>query len=179
MASWAILKWESVVDETGSLRWIVLIAYLMGLSIGVHLLNLLAIPAICLVYYFKRYPFTWKGVIITGVASLGLLGLIQTGIIIYAVKLAGFFERMFVNSFGMPFNSGVIFYFVLLIGLIVIGLMYSKKKGYVVLNTLILGVTVAMIGYSSFATIIIRSQANTPMDENNPENIFSLLSFIS
>jgi hypothetical protein len=176
---WAILKWESVVDETGSLRWIILIAYLMGLSIGVHLLNLLAIPAICLVYYFKRNEFTWKGVIITGAISLALLGLIQVGVIIYAVKLAGFFERIFVNSFGMPFNSGVIFYFALLIGLIVVGLLYSRKKGYVVLNTLILGVTVAMIGYSSFATIIIRSQANTPMDENNPENIFSLLSYLN
>lgn len=176
---WAILKWESVVDETGSLRWVVLIAYLMGLSIGVHLLNLLAIPAIAFVYYYKNYKFTWKGAMVTGVVSVVLLGLIQTGIIIYAVKLAGFFERTFVNSFGMPFNSGVIFYFVMLIGLIAFGLYYTAKKGKVLWNTLILGIMVAMIGYTSFATIIIRSNANTPMDENNPENIFSLLSYLN
>lgn len=176
---WAILKWESVVDESGSLRWVVLIAYLMGLSIGVHLLNLLAIPAIAFVYYFKNYSFSWKGVIITGITALALLGLIQVGIIIYAVKLAGFFERMFVNDFGLPFNSGVIFYVILLIAALVGGLYLTHKKGMVALNTLILGVTVAIIGYTSFVTIVVRSHANTPMDENNPENIFALLSYLN
>ena len=176
---WAILKWESVVDESGSLRWVVLIAYLMGLSIGVHLLNLLAIPAIAFVYYFKKYNFSWKGVIITGAISLALLGLIQVGIIIYAVKLAGFFERTFVNSFGMPFNSGVIFYAVLLISAIVAGIYITHKKGMVIANTLIVGIMVAIIGYTTFATIVVRSHANTPMDENNPENIFALLSYLN
>ncbi len=176
---WAILKWESVVNESGSLRWIVLIAYLMGLSIGVHLLNLLAIPAIAFVYYFKRYEFTWKGAIITGLVSLGLLGLIQTGIIIYAVKLAGAFERMFVNDFGMPFNSGAIFYVIFVAALIGGGLWFTKRKGYIAANTLLLGVMVAIIGYTSFGTIIVRSQANTPMDENNPENLFALLSYLN
>ncbi|MEZ4799467.1 MAG: DUF2723 domain-containing protein [Flavobacteriales bacterium] len=176
---WAILKWESVVDERGSLRWIILIAYLMGLSIGVHLLNLLAIPAIAFVYYFKRYEFSWKGVIITGAVALGLLGLIQTGIIIYAVKLAGSFEKMFVNGFGLPFNSGVIFYLIILVALIVFGIYYTTKKGWVAANTLIVGIAVAIIGYTSFGTIVVRSQANTPMDENNPENIFALLSYLN
>lgn len=176
---WAILKWESVVDESGSLRWIILIAYLMGLSIGVHLLNLLAIPAIAFVYYFKKYSFSWKGVIATGIISLAVLGLIQVGIIIYAVKLAGFFERTFVNDFGLPFNSGVIFYVILLIALLVAGIYITHKRKHVVLNTLIVGVTVAIIGYTSFVTIVVRSHANTPMDENNPENIFALLSYLN
>jgi len=176
---WAILKWESVVTERGDLRWIILIAYLMGLSIGIHLLNLLAIPAICFVYYFKKYPTSIKGIITTGAISLALLGLIQVGIIIWFVKLAGWFERTFVNSFGLPFNSGAIFYGLLVISLIVLLLWYTRQKSMVGLNTLILGVAVAIIGYTSFATIIVRSQANTPMDENNPENLFALLSYLN
>jgi hypothetical protein len=176
---WAILKWESVVDETGDLRWIILISYLIGLSIGVHLLNLLAIPAIAYVYYFKKYKTTTTGIIVTGIVSLAVLGLVQKGIIIYLVKLAGVFERVAINSLGMPFNSGVIIYVLLVIGLIALGLWYTRKRGAVMLNTLILGIAVAIIGYTSFATIIIRSQANPPMDENNPENLFALLSYLN
>lgn len=176
---WAILKWESVTDEGGELRWILLIAYLMGLSIGVHLLNLLAIPAICFVYYFKKYDFSIKGVIFTGIISLALLTLIQTGIIIWFVKLAGWFERTFVNSFGMGFNVGSIVYVLLVVGAITYGLWYTYTKRKVVANTLLLGITVAILGYTSFAAIIIRSQANPPMDENNPENLFALLSYLN
>ncbi len=176
---WAILKWESVVDEAGDLRWIILIAYLIGLSIGVHLLNLLAIPAICYVYYFKKYNVTPKGLIATGIVSLVVLGLVQKGIIIWAVKLAGVFERVAINSLRLPFNTGVLFYVLLVIGLIAFGLWYTRKKGKVMWNTFILSVAVAIIGYTSFATIIIRSQANTPMDENNPENLFAMLSYLN
>ncbi len=176
---WAILKWESVADQGNELRWIVLIAYLMGLSIGVHLLNLLAIPAICFVYYFKRYEVTRKGVIFTGLVSLALLALIQTGIIIWFVQLAGFFERTFVNSFGLPFNSGALFYAVIVISGIVLGLRWTKRKNMVAANTLLLGITAAIIGYTSFATIVVRSRANPPMDENNPENLFALLSYLN
>lgn len=176
---WAILKWEAVTDEGGELRWIVLIAYLMGLSIGVHLLNLLAIPAICFVYYFKKYDFSIKGVVFTGIISLALLTLIQTGIIIWFVKLAGWFERTFVNSFGLPFNVGSIFYVLLIVGALTYGLYYTYTKRKVVANTLLLGITVAILGYTSFAAIIIRSQANPPMDENNPENLFALLAYLN
>ncbi len=176
---WAILKWEAVTDEGGELRWIILIAYLMGLSIGVHLLNLLAIPAICFVYYFKKYDFTIKGFIYTGILSLALLTLIQTGIIIWLVQLAGWFERIFVNSLGMPFNTGSLVYALLIIGAISYGLWYSYTHRKVVMNTLILGITVAILGYTSFAAIIIRSNANPPMDENNPENLFALLSYLN
>lgn len=176
---WAILKWEAVTDDGGELRWIVLIAYLMGLSIGVHLLNLLAIPAICFVYYFKKYKFSIKGFVITGILSLILLSLIQVGIIIWFVQLAGWFERTFVNSLGLPFNAGTIFYAVLVVASLSYGLWYTYTRKRPVLNTLILSITVAILGYTSFAAIVIRSHANPPMDENNPENIFALLSYLN
>ncbi len=176
---WAILKWESSVGQPGEIRWIVLIAYLMGLSIGVHLLNLLAIPAICLVYYFKKFPFSVRGLIVTGAVSLVLLFMINSGVIIYFVQLAGTFERTFVNSMHMPFNSGAIFYFVMVAVLIIIGLIWSQRTGRVIWNTAILGITMAILGYTTFATVIIRSNANPPMDENNPENVFSLLSYLN
>ncbi len=176
---WAILKWESEVNEGGELRWLVLIGYLMGLSIGVHLLNLLAIPAICLVYYFKKYSYSLKGLLATGAISLFLLFLINTGVIIWFVQMAGFFERIFVNNFGMPFNSGGIFYLLLVVSLITIGLVITHKRNLILTNTLILGITMAILGYTSFATVIIRSNANPPMDENNPENLFALLSYLN
>jgi hypothetical protein len=176
---WAILKWESMVDEGGEMRWIVFIFYLMGLSIGVHLLNLLAIPAICFVYYFKKYKFSVPGFLLTGTLSLLILGAFQMGIIIYFVKLAGWFERVFVNDLGMPFNSGAITYALLITACLSFGIWYSHKKAKVLLNTALLSVAVAIIGYTTFATVIVRSQANPPMDENNPENLFALLSYLS
>ena len=114
---WAILKWEEedTTNPTGSMRWLVLIAYLMGLSIGVHLLNLLAIPAICFIYYFKKYPFTWKSFFVTGFISLILLGGIQNIMIPKIVKFAADYEVFFVNKLHMGFNIGSIFYFILLI----------------------------------------------------------------
>jgi hypothetical protein len=176
---WAILKWENIADQPYANRWIILIAYLIGLSIGVHLLNLLAIPAIVFVYYFKRYKTTKTGVILAAVVSLALLGGIMYGIIPYTVKIAAFFDRVFVNSFGLPFKSGVVAFAILLIGALTYGIWYTHKKGRVVLNTLLLGVTVIIIGYSSYAMTVIRSNANPPMDQNNPEDLFSLLSYLN
>ena len=176
---WAILKWESEADEPSNLRWIILIAYLMGLSIGVHLLNLLAIPAICFVYYFKKYPFSWKGVAITSGVALGLLFLMQTVILIWSIQIAAWFERIFTNTFGMPFNTGVFVYGLILIGGIVLLIIYSKKRGWVAINTLTWSIGVALIGYTTFATIVIRSQADTPMNENKPNNFFALVSYMN
>jgi hypothetical protein len=176
---WAILKWESEADEPSNLRWIILIAYLMGLSIGVHLLNLLAIPAICFVYYFKKYPFSWKGVAITSGVALGLLFLMQTVILIWSIQIAAWFERFFTNTLGMPFNTGVFFYGLILIGGLVSLIIYSKKRGWVALNTLTWSIAVALIGYTTFATIVIRSQADTPMNENKPNNFFALVSYMN
>ncbi len=107
---WAILKWDNVADRPDSTKWIILIAYLMGLSIGVHLLNLLAIPAIAMVYYFRNYKFSWKGLAITGAVSIALLGFVQEALIKGAVQLAGSFEMFFVNDLGMGFNSGALVY---------------------------------------------------------------------
>lgn len=176
---WAILKWEEVADEPHSLRWIILIAFLMGLSIGVHLLNLLAIPAIVFVYYFKRYKITRNGFILTSIISVVTLGVVQAGIIPGIVSWAAKFELFFVNSLGMPFNSGTIFYFLLVVSAAAWGLWYTTKKNKPALNTGILAITMLLIGYSSFFTLVIRSQANTPMDENNPENAINLLSYLN
>ncbi len=176
---WAILKWENVADEKYANRWLILITYLMGLSIGVHLLNLLAIPAIVFVYYFRKYNISRNGIIKTALAAITILGFVQYGIIPGVIKFASWFELMFVNGFGLPYNSGVIFFSALIILLIVYGVWYSQKKELVLMNTIILVFTVILIGYSSFAMIVIRSKANPPMDENNPENIFSLLDYLN
>ncbi|MGB0422853.1 MAG: protein O-mannosyl-transferase family [Flavobacteriales bacterium] len=176
---WAILKWESLADRGGELRWIILIAYLMGLSIGVHLLNLLAIPAIAFVYYFKRYNTTPIGVVLTGIISLVILGFVQVGVIQSLVKIAGKFELFFVNDLGAAFNTGIIVYAILILGLITFALWFTQKKGFRAANTFTLGVTMLLIGYSTFALIVIRSSANPPMDENNPENIFALVSYLN
>lgn len=176
---WAILKWERVADTGNGLKWIVLIAYLMGLSIGVHLLNLLAVPAIVMVFYFKRYKPTLKGIIIALGLSVVILGTIQYGIIPGLIIIATKFELLFTNTFGLPFNSGLIFNILLLIGLVALGLKYSHANNKVALNTAILCFSAIVLGYSSFAVIYIRSNANTPMDENNPENVFTLLSYLN
>lgn len=177
---WAILRWEREADEVHSARWIILIAYLIGLAIGVHLLNLLVIPAIVFIYYFKKYDnVTTKGVIFVGIISIVILGVIQAGIIPVIVSLAAWFEITAVNSLNLPFNSGTIIYGILLIGGIIFGLRFTKSKVKPILNTIILCFTVILIGYSCFFVLVIRSQANTPMDENNPENAVNLLSYLN
>ena len=118
---WAILKWESEFEQSRANRWIVLIAYLMGLSIGVHLLNLLAIPAICLVYYFRKYKFSWLGLVKALLLSGLLLLIVLYGVIQGLIVIASWFELLFVNGFGLPFMSGAIFFFVLLAALLVLG----------------------------------------------------------
>ena len=176
---WVILKWESVADQPGHLRWILVIAYLMGLSIGVHLLNLLAIPAIALVFYFKRYEFSWKGLLLTAAVAVALLGFIQEGLIKGVVNLAGKFELFFVNDLGMGFNTGGIVYAVLLIAFLTAAIWWTQMKNWVAANTFVLGMVMVLIGYSTFAVIVIRSAANPPMDENNPEDLFALLSYLN
>ena len=177
---WAIFKWEENADEKHAYRWLILIAYLMGLSIGVHLLNLLAIPAITFVYYFKKNPNpSWKGFLWVGVLSFLILATVMYLIIPWVIKLAGLFELFFVNSLGLPFNSGTIAYFLLLIGGIVWGLWFTRKTGRAVVNAVILGFTFIVIGYSSFLMLVIRSNADTPIDENNPENAMYLLAYLN
>jgi len=176
---WAILKWENDANSKYANRWLILIAYLMGLSIGVHLLNLLVIPAIVFVYYFKKFEISKKGIFVAFVVSVIILGSIIYVIIPGVITVASWFELLFVNGFKLPYNSGVLFYIAVLIALIVWGIKYTQKKGKVVLNTILVGFTVIMIGYSSYSMIVIRSAADPPMDQNNPDNVFDLLYYLN
>lgn len=176
---WAILKWEDNADKKTSVRWLILIAYLMGLSVGVHLLNLLAIPAIAFVFYYRNYKTSTKGFIITGVVSLLILAFIMYMIIPGIVSLSSSFELFFVNSIGLPFNSGTLIYFFLLVLGLVFGIKYTIKKKKLVLNTILLGFVFFLIGYSSFFMLVIRANANTPINENSPKDAISLLSYLN
>lgn len=176
---WAILKWEESADSKYSTRWIVLIAYTIGLSIGVHLLNLLAIPAIVLVYYFKKYEVTFKGVVYALIISCIILASVMWGIIPGVVKFGFFFDRIFVNSFGLPYNSGLLFSIILLAILFTWGIVYTIKKAKVVLNTILVCIAVLLIGYSCYAVIVVRSMATPPIDQNDPEDAYSLLSYLN
>lgn len=176
---WAILRWERVADQPHNYRWLLLIAYLIGLSIGVHMLNLLAIPAIVYVFYFKKYKITTKGFILSGLISVAILGFIMSLIIPQVVNLASKFELFFVNTLGMPFNTGTLIYLIVVVGLIVFGIHYSHRKGKVVLNTAILSFMFILIGYTSFMMIVIRSNANTPINENEPKDAITLLAYLN
>jgi hypothetical protein len=185
---WAILKWdeEMALIQNGTLsldqspnRWLILILFLLGLAIGVHLLGILVIPAICFVIYFRVYKeSSIKGLVLTGVLSIFLLGFIQEGIIAGSISLASSFEVVFVNSLGLPFYSGTIFFFILLIAVCLFFVRYARKKGKTILYNSFMGLIFLLIGYGSFAVIVIRSNANTPLDENDPENLVTLHSYL-
>ena len=225
---WAILKWEEEddTDSVSAWRWIVLISYLIGLSIGIHLLNLLVIPAIVYVYYFKKYKFSWKGFIYAGIVGVLLLGFVQSMLIPKIVKLLADSEVFVVNKLGLPFGSGIVLFFVLLISALVWFIIYSysgnkryyqygfysfvifailssisglsgtgilwrlivfgllgygikKLKDHLLMfNITMMSLAALFIGYSTFFVIVIRSQANPPMDENDPENAPNVLSYL-
>ena len=176
---WAMLKWEHHADEKHSDRWLILIAYLMGLSIGVHLLNLLTIPALAYIYYFRRYQVTPMGIVKTGIAGVVILACVQYGIIQGFVKIGAHFDLFFVNTLGLPFWSGFLFFILLLVTGIVFGLKYTVSKNKPYWNTALLCFAFILLGYSSYAQVVIRSMANPPMDENNPEHAFALLSYLN
>jgi len=177
---WLILKWDALADEKYADRYLILIAYLMGLSIGVHLLNLLSIPAVVYVYYFRKTKqITPIGFIKAGAISLVILAFVQYGIIQSFVAFMKDFELFFTNTLGMPFHSGTIAFVLLVVSAIVAGIIYARKKRSQLLHTAFVSVAVILIGYSSFLTIPIRSAANTPLDENNPENVFALLPYLN
>ena len=175
---WAILKWEATEHEPDSLKWLVMIAFIIGLSIGVHMLNLLAIPAIVFVYYFKKFEPTRKGIIITGIVAVAILGFIQAVFIPGVLTLDWWFELFFVNSLGLPFHSGTFFYFIFITGLIVYGLHYTHKKKKVIFNTIILALMFILIGYTSFLMLVIRSNAHVPINENAPKDALALKAYL-
>ncbi len=175
---WAVLKWENVADNKHADRWLVLIAYLVGVSVCVHLLNLLTIPAIAMVYYFRRYVATWYGTILAFVMGCVVLGFVQFGVIQYIPRLASVFDIMFTNSFGTSFDTGAIFFLVIVIAILIGLLFLSKKKVWPVVHTSVLCVIFIIIGYSSYFSAIIRSRADVPIDMTNPDNPISFLDYV-
>ncbi len=175
---WAILKWEHHADDPQADRWLILISYLMGLSIGVHLLNLLTIPALAMVVYFRKYKATMRGGLLAFLIGCLLLGFVQVGLIQGVPIIASKFELSFVNGMGLPFDSGAVFFLLLLFALAAFLIVYAKKKGKRLLHLSVLCVVFAMIGYSSFISIIIRSRADVPIDMTNPDDVLSLLSYL-
>ena len=176
---WAILKWETIESESDQNKWIILIAYMMGLSIGVHLLNLVTIPALGLIIYFKKSNKTsFIGLISSLLISSFIIILIIEGIIPGLPSIASFIERFFVNSIGLPFGSGIIFFIILCISSLVYLIRYSHIKEKIILNTSLLSLAFILIGYSSYSLVLIRSSFNPPIDENNPENILNFISYL-
>ena len=176
---WAMLKWDTLEDESLANKWLILIAYMMGLSIGVHLLNLVTIPALGLIYYFRKYKkVTRKGIIYTLIISGSLIILINNIIIPGFPSIAGGMELFFVNGLGLPFGTGLIVFMILLIGALVYGIYYTQVKEKPLFNTMLLGLAFILIGYASYTTVVIRSNYNPPIDENNPEDVMSFVSYL-
>ncbi|WEA02428.1 DUF2723 domain-containing protein [Mucilaginibacter sp. SJ] len=177
---WAILKWDERADEPGADKWIVFIAYVIGLSIGIHLLNLLTIPAIAMVYYFRRTKnITVGNSILTFLAGVVILGLVQYGIRGYTIKFAAYFDLFFVNSLGMGFGTGAFFFILLIVVALVWGILYSIRKKKPVLNLALLCVAFIYFGYGSFAYIPIRATANTNLNNSHPDNAFTLYGYLN
>lgn len=176
---WAAFKWERIDDEAAANRWLILIAYLTGLSIGVHLLNLVTLPALALIYYFKKYPKPtfWGGATAFAVGMV-LLGIINSGIIPGLPSMAFFFERIFVNSFGLPFNSGMIFFVIMFLGAITYGIIWSVRQKRPILNTSLLALAFVLIGYASYMQVLVRADFNPPINENNPSDALNFLSYL-
>ncbi len=176
---WLMLKWDIMKDSIQSDKILILLAYLMGLSFGVHLLNLLAIPTLGIIYYYKNTKVrSFKNFLVAMFISCSILIVLLYGLVGTA-NLAKALEILFVNSFGLPFGSGIIFFSVLLIVFLAGGIIYSIKKNNRSLNLILVSVVFVFIGYSSYLTIIIRSNYNPPINHSNPSNIMSLISYLN
>ena len=175
---WGILKWDVIEDESKANRWILLMFYMMGLSIGIHLLNLVTLPALGLIYYFKKFkPTTW-GIIATLAVSVGLVLFINDFIVPGLPTIAGYFEVFFVNTLGFFFGSGALVFFMILLAALVYGIYYTQKNNKPVLNTFILATTFILIGYSSYTMVIIRSNYDTLINENAPKDVMSFIRYL-
>ncbi|MEJ5993022.1 DUF2723 domain-containing protein [Pedobacter sp. Du54] len=177
---WAILKWEAIADEPHADKWLLFIAYIMGLSIGIHLLNLLTIPAIAFVYYFKKTKqATTKGILKTFGIGILILAVIQYGIIQYLVSFGAYFDLFFVNTLGLGFGTGVLAFAFLLIAGLTFGIRYSIKHQKRILNLALVSTVLVIFGYGSFAMIVIRAQAKPNLNNSDPDNAFSFLSYLN
>ena len=177
---WAMTEWYDHADEPHANRWIVLIAFLMGLSIGIHLLNLLAIPALVFMYYFRQKPdYTFWQYVKIFLVGVVILAVILFMIIPWLPKLAAYFDLFFVNGLGLGYNTGAAFFMIALLALCFWGIMRTQKAGKVFWNTVLLSFTVIVIGFSVFTVDIIRSAAKTPTNEYQPDNAFTLVRYLS
>ena len=180
MVVWLMLKWEEQADEPHSTRWIILIAYLMGLSIGIHILNLLTIPALVFIYYFRKYEhITIKGCVYATLVALAILGFINGIIIPYTVYIGAMVDLFFVNTLGLPVNLGITVFALTVFAALFYGMFRTHKAGKKVLNLILVSTTMILIGFSSYATVTIRAAANPPMNSNNPNNPHALLSVLN
>ena len=179
VAFWAALKWEAAADhDMRANRWLLLVAYLTGLSVGVHILVFLTIPAVVMIYFYKNYPkVTWKTWVVANAVSVFVLALVFAVIIPVILRLFGFFEITAVNSIGLPKNTGSVLMVLALIAGVYFGIRWAVKTNRPLVEQGILAVVMLLIGYSSFVVLAIRSNANTPIDENNPEDAMSLLAY--
>lgn len=176
---WTILKWERKEDIGEQNRWLILIAYLMGLSVGVHLLNLLAIPALGLVYYFKKYKNTsfWGGIAALALSCVLLVGILYG--LVTGANLAKSLEILFVNSLGLPFGSGALMLILLIFGGWIYAIGYTQKRLWANANTLVLALGFVMIGYSSYTLVLVRANNNPPINQNNPNNLLGLIYYLN
>lgn len=185
---WAAVKWEQAVDKeraagitdrfTGADRWLIFIFYLMGLSIGVHLLNLLTIPAIVIIYYFKRYQFSLQGFLIAFVLGCVITGVVQKAVVQWSIKGAGNMDILFVNDLGLPFFSGFAFFFCLIAGVIFMALRIANSQNWNFLRLGTWSFTFMLIGFFSYITTMIRSNADVSIDMNNVDNPATLVSYL-
>ncbi len=176
---WAILKWEDVAEDPVADRWLIFIFYMMGLSIGVHLLNLLTIPAIVMVYYYKRYNTTAWGSVFAFIIGCVITGLVQKFVIQYTIKGAAWFDIFFVNDLSLPFFWGFAFFFILLAAILVIALRYAIRKKYYLLKIGVWSISFMLLGYSTYFTTMIRSNADPAVDMFNVDNPVSLVGYLS
>ena len=177
---WAILKWDTVADEPGADKWLVFIAYVIGLSIGIHLLNLLTIPAIAIFYYFRRGKNVNPGSALLAVlAGVVILVFVQYGVRGYTIEIAAYFDLFFVNTLGLGFWSGAIFFFLIILAILVGGIWYSIKYRKPLMNLAFLCLTFIYFGYSSFAYIPIRASANPDLDNSHPDNAFIMYGYLN
>lgn len=177
---WAILKWEARADEPGADRWLVFIAYIMGLSIGIHLLNLLTIPVLALVVYFRRTSRVTAGGIAKAIlVGCAILGAILWGVIQYLVKFAAYTDLFFVNSLGMGFGIGAVAFALLVIGSIGYGIWYSIRKAKPILHVALMCLGFIIFGYGSFAMVLVRANANPSLNNSHPDDMFSFLWYLN
>lgn len=175
---WAMTKWDENADKPYGDRWLVFIGLLVGLGVGVHLLHLLAIPALAFIYYFRRYEFSWRGAVVTFLIGFGLLAFVLWGVLDYYVRIGAWLDKIFTNSFGLPYLTGFFFFLVLSIGLSVFFIHYTREKGYKAVQLGLLSFIMIIIGFSSYTMVILRSNANPPVNMNEPKDPYTLHSYL-